>query len=192
MKTLEKRPKQPIRKHQMGWVTSTDTSMTHRKGWITSVGAPATTLNHEPAILGNTSEALTVNCQALSADLVDALAYGNLDWISVLPNNWQLEASSCLYWQPMENDLNMPFLAIKEWVQSISQTDCYLAILNSEPYWIHTHCPYFSELGKVRIVVCCRERDKSKEHIALITNRLDWSPCNIISQVLNSSQVRIF
>ena len=188
MQTLEQRAAQANSKHRKGWMTGTSSSSAHKKGWITDTTAPHyPKQQNRPTILRKTSEAITVNCQSLSANLIDTLAQSGLDWISLLSGKWR-SAASTLSLPGIGNSWDTTPFVIETWVQATQQEKYYPVVLHNEKYWIYTHSLYSPELGRVRFVVCRRDRDKSDKYVALITNRLDWSPSNIISQCLGTDK----
>lgn len=188
MQTVEQWATQTNSKHKKGWITKPSSSSAHKKGWITSTTAPHhLRQQNKPTIFGKTSEAITVNCQSLSACLIDTLAQSGLDWISLLSGSWRSGVSTFSL-PGIGNSWNITPFVIETWVQVTPQENYYLAVLDNEKYWIYTHILYSPELGRVRFVVCRRDRDKSDKYVALITNRLDWSPSNIISQCLGTDK----
>lgn len=134
------------------------------------------------------SEAMVVDHQWLSAFQVDALAENKLDWISLLPNDWPLEIfnSSLLGVNNFREQWNLSFQSVKALVQITQEARYYPVIFTGETCWSYTCCLELAELGRVRFIVCFRDSARCGKYAALITNRLDWSPRKVISQCFQS------
>lgn len=189
MNTLIQRAPKTVSKYQKGWITGPYSSKPRKAGWITSTELPHSIPKHQQpeqyqsSIPSQPIEAITVNCQSLSARLVDTLAQSSLDWISLLSDNWRTEPSIFSLANVGSNREDNP-LIIDTWIQDTPLNKHYLSILHNKEYWVYTHCLYSPELGQVRFVACHHSQQQPEKYAAFITNRLDWSPSKIISQCL--------
>lgn len=131
-------------------------------------------------------EALAINCQGLSAHLVDGLAEKSLDWISFLPNDWQLEIFnfSLLGIDNFQDEWSQRIPSIETLVHMTQKAHYSPVFLSNETYWTYTCCLQVAGLGQVRFVVCFQDSEHCGKYAALITNRLDWAPSRVISQYL--------
>lgn len=158
---------------------------TSRGGWVLEP-APSSQQTERPQVitLSKSSEATAVDYQWLSAFQVDALAENELDWISLLPNDWPLAIfnSSVLGVDNFQEQWNRSLQSVEVLVQMTQEAHCYPVIVADETCWSYTCCLQLAELGRVRFVVCFRDSERSGKYAALVTNRLDWSPRKIISR----------
>lgn len=138
------------------------------------------------AVLGYTTQARIIDCRCLSPDLVDTLAEKDRDWISLLTSNWQLEINnnSVLGIKISRRALHQSPLSTAALVQLTKASNYYPAVLSNAKYWLYTCILALDNVGKTRFVICSKDSTQPVRYAVFLTNRLDWSPCNIISQCL--------
>lgn len=156
-----------------------------RKGWALGATSPYEA-DIQPVIFSKTSEALAINCHKLSAHLIDGLAEKNLDWISLLTNDWQLEIfnTALLGIESFQQEWKLNVPSVENLVKLTQQVPYYPVIVADETYWSYTCCLQVAELGRVRFLVCFPDSEHCGKYAALITNRLDWSPRKVILQYI--------
>ena len=157
-----------------------------RQGW----GLSSTSSTHQaktlPVVLSKTSEALAINCHKLSAQLADGLAEKNLDWVSLLTNDWPLEIfnTTLLGVENFQSKWFSRVAYVETLVQLTLEANYYPVTIADQSYWSYTCCLQLAELGRVRFLVYVPDSEHCGKYAALLTNRLDWSPRKIISQYL--------
>ena len=125
-----------------------------------------------------------VEHQWLSASQVDILVEQETDWISLLPQQWDLniETLSLPGIKMQKRAAWQPALRIYDVVKLTQPADYTAVAFPNTTWWSYTACLYLPTLGRVRLIVCFQSNDQREQPTVLVTNRLDWSPRKVISQ----------
>lgn len=134
---------------------------------------------------------------------IDTLTDNQQDWISHLPPDWEVEwigsgrvgdATLATHLQASHNlaqlvacltsSLQSPSSAQP---QSQLQIQSQPIIIAQHTYWCYTCCLRVVGIGRARLVLNFEQPQSRDLCLALITNRLDWSPRTILTQWLQQS-----
>ncbi|MHB8628891.1 MAG: IS701 family transposase [Aggregatilineales bacterium] len=130
----------------------------------------------------------------LAEGLVGVLKTADLDWISLVKKNRNVETNSFVFKDGAGKV--MPFasahLHLKEWVPLIPANAYRRVVVKDSTYWCFTLTVRLPSLGKVRLVVSFDNPQLKGTYALLVTNRLDWSAHHILSLYLQRWPVETF
>lgn len=127
---------------------------------------------------------LLIEAQQLSTSLIDFLADQHRDWISYLKNQQEIQLydfkfldANCSSAIPKCSSIK-----ISKLIELTAQSNHQQILIAQETYKVYSCCLQTIGWGRVRIVICTLSLRQTKLSAAFITNRLDWSPRNILNQ----------
>lgn len=122
---------------------------------------------------------------SMSSLIVDQLEELQRNWIGTLGFEWELDPSGGSWGAAEAKEGKPRSLTLHQLIASI-QPSRYESIVIGQTYWVHTVCLRVVGLGRVRLVLCFDNPELVGKCIVLATDRLDWSPRNILTQWLQA------
>jgi hypothetical protein len=142
-------------------------------------------------IPGKLSGIVLMDSQWLSPSVVDALAEAQQDWISFLQHTWEIElySLSLLGIGNEANSLKHCRITVQEIISLTLQASYHCLIVLQDMYWCYTCCLEVVGLGRVRLVVCFNNSQRTGNPAVFLTNRLAWSPQTVLTYWRHCSSI---
>jgi SRSO17 transposase len=130
----------------------------------------------------------------LSPGLTQQLQDSQIDWVSLLKHNRNLETHSFQLKDATGQPIPLPGVHIKveDLVPLIPATAYRQVQVAQHSYWCFTWCVRVSGLGRVRLVISFDNAQLEGTYAVLITNRTDWSAKQILSKYLQRWPIETF
>ena len=130
----------------------------------------------------------------LAPDVVTALNKDQLDWVSLLKKNRNLEVNSFVLRddQGLPMALTGPHIKVEDLVPLIPPNAYRKVKLADKSYWCFTRCLQVPGLGKVRLVISFDNPELTGTYAVLLTNRTDWSAKKILASYLQRWPIETF
>jgi SRSO17 transposase len=130
----------------------------------------------------------------LSAELVEALAQHQKDWVSLLKHNRNLEVHSFQIKdaQGQAIALEGPHIKVEDFVPLIPLEAYRKTSVNEQDYWCFSRCLRIPGIGKVRIVISFDNPQLQGTYAVLVSNRTDWSAKEILARYLKRWSIETF
>ncbi|MGP1375227.1 MAG: hypothetical protein ACTS3T_20530 [Almyronema sp.] len=131
----------------------------------------------------NTNPVL-IDARWLSTDRVDSLAEDQQDWICWLNPDREIQLYNfSLLGVEAANQPSQGSLTTVAHLIALTRPACgHRVALSQRTYWSYSCCLQTIGWGRVRLVVCTDQSQPSGASAAFATNRLDWSPRNVLTQ----------
>lgn len=116
----------------------------------------------------------------LSPHLIDRLADAQQDWISHLPDDWEVD----LHPMGLTGELqlnNLSGATVTDLIALVRHTSLQPVTIAAQTHWCYTCCVRLVGIGRIRLVLSFHQAQPEGNYTALATNRLDWSPRTVIT-----------
>jgi len=122
----------------------------------------------------------------LAPDFLDTLAKHDLDWVSILKHNRNIETNSFRLRDENGDTVlfDGPRVQIKEFVPRIPKSSYKPITIDGRTFYTFTITVRIPSIGKVRIVISFDNPDLKGNYVVLVTNRTDCNAKRIISTYL--------
>jgi SRSO17 transposase len=130
----------------------------------------------------------------LSPDLVEVLAQRQIDWVSLLKKNRNLEVASFTLKdeQGKQIKLSGPHIKVEDLVPMIPKSAYKKETISGKDYWYFAINVRVPSLGKVRLVISYNNAELAGTYAVLISNRSEWSAKKIIETYLQRWPIETF
>jgi SRSO17 transposase len=122
----------------------------------------------------------------LSPALIERLNKHEVNWISILKKNRNLESNSFelkdAQGQPIR--LSESLIQVQDLVKLIPPSAFKPVEIKDRTFYTFTFCVRIPTLGKVRLVISYQKADLSGTYVVLVTNGLNWNAKSIIEAYL--------
>src|SRR3989475_8506871 len=120
--------------------------------------------------------------------------YRHKDWLRLLKQHRNVEPSSFVLkdaaGQPVR--LEGPHMAVEDLVPLIPPTAYRAVTVGDTTYWTFTLAVRLPGLGKVRLVVSCKNAELTGTYAVLVSNRADWNAQRIITLYVQRWPIETF
>lgn len=130
----------------------------------------------------------------LAQELVEQLKQHQLDWVSILKPNRNLETASFVLKDAQQQPIKMegPHIQVGNWVKQIPASAYKLVKVKERDYWCFGMNLRVPGLGKVRLVVSFENPELTGTYAVLSTNRCDWSNKQVLETYLQRWPIETF
>jgi SRSO17 transposase len=130
----------------------------------------------------------------LSGDLVETLATNQLDWVSVIKKNRNLETASFTLRDAQKKKINLDgaHIKVEDLVPLIPTSAFHKETVNGRDYWVFAINVRVPDLGKVRLVISFDNPELTGTYAALVSNRADWSARQVLETYLQRWPIETF
>lgn len=130
----------------------------------------------------------------LAQELVELLGEHQLDWVSLLKTNRNLETASFTLKDAQRQPITLkgPHIQVENWMKLIPASAYKLVKAKGRDYWCFGLNLRVSGLGKVRLVVSFDNPDLTGTYAVLITNRCDWTNKQVLETYLQRWPIETF
>ncbi len=149
--------------------------------------------NSTPVDAQSWSQTVFLDQWSMSSHRIDELEELQCNWIGVLGLDWELDPSSCSRGTAESEEEKPRNLMLHQLIASTHSLRYESIVIDqTQTYWVHTVCLRVVGLGRVRLVFCFDNPERIGECIVLATDRLDWSPRNVLTQWLQALPLESF